>query len=299
MLGDASRADPRYHDASMTDDAPPFTIQRPTAPALPLVVAVPHAGQEYGERLIARARVGRDALESLEDRHADRLIAGLVADGATAIVAHAPRAAIDLNRDLGDLDPAMVDGPSPWPVAYSQRARSGLGLIPRRLACEGDLWRHRLPGAEVRALADRVHRPYHDTIAHMLRALQRDAGEAVLLDCHSMPPLPAGGAQVVIGTRHGRSCAAPLAAAAHGAAAATGLAVALNQPYAGGYTLDRHGRPDRGRHAVQVEICRSLYLHPDMRTPDPDGVARMTALLRAIGAAMIDALPGRLAEAAE
>ena len=39
-----------------------------------------------------------------------------------------------------------------------------------------------------------------------------------------------------------------------------GFPVARNTPYAGGYSLDRHGAPRKGIHALQVEIDRSLYL---------------------------------------
>lgn len=283
----------------MTGQDATFRTIAPGGPALPLLVAVPHAGQTYPAAVMARARVTRHALETLEDRHADALIGGLVAEGATAIVADVARAAIDLNRDVRDLDPQMIDGPLPWPATPSFRMRSGLGLIPRRLAREGDLWRHRLGGAEVAALVERVHRPFHEAITAQLARMRAAWGQAVLLDCHSMPPLPEGGAKVVIGTRHGRSCAAELAAAAQDAVTAAGLPVALNQPYAGGYTLDRHGRPEDGVHAVQIEMCRSLYLLPDMRTPDPAGVAMVSRLMRAIGVALVETLPGRLAEAAE
>jgi N-formylglutamate amidohydrolase len=41
---------------------------------------------------------------------------------------------------------------------------------------------------------------------------------------------------------------------------ATGLAAAANDPFAGGHIVDRHGRPQAGVHAIQVEIDRRFYL---------------------------------------
>ena len=46
-----------------------------------------------------------------------------------------------------------------------------------------------------------------------------------------------------------------------------GYEVARNAPYAGGYTTERYGRPDRGVHALQIEINRGLYL--DEATLEP------------------------------
>ncbi len=36
--------------------------------------------------------------------------------------------------------------------------------------------------------------------------------------------------------------------------------MALNKPYAGGYITEHYGRPHKGRHALQIEINRALYM---------------------------------------
>ena len=46
-----------------------------------------------------------------------------------------------------------------------------------------------------------------------------------------------------------------------------GLRAARNHPYAGGYTIDRHGRPRRQVHAIQIEFDRSLYLDATLDAP--------------------------------
>jgi N-formylglutamate amidohydrolase len=84
-------------------------------------------------------------------------------------------------------------------------------------------------------------------------------GCALLLDCHSMPPSK-NSASVVFGDRFGRAAAPWLMSKAMSVTSSTGLAAAANDPFAGGQIVDRHGRPDVGVHAIQVEIDRSLYL---------------------------------------
>ncbi|HYD36006.1 MAG TPA: N-formylglutamate amidohydrolase, partial [Allosphingosinicella sp.] len=58
-----------------------------------------------------------------------------------------------------------------------------------------------------------------------------------------------------------------------------------NTPYAGGYITERHGRPERGVHALQLELDRSLYLAPDLRTTGP-GFDRVARLIAAIAGAL-------------
>ena len=93
----------------------------------------------------------------------------------------------------------------------------------------------------------------------------------------------------MIGDRHGRSCHPRFVERLAVEAAAGGLTVSRNLPYAGGHTLDRHARPKADIHAVQIEIDRSLYLAADLRTPGP-GLMATTALVTRLAAAMLDEL---------
>ena len=65
-----------------------------------------------------------------------------------------------------------------------------------------------------------------------------------------------------------------------------GLRVQRNQPYAGGFTTQRYGRPGLGRHALQIEINRALYMDEARheKLPTAGVVERlMTGLLEEIG----------------
>ncbi|MFS0735557.1 N-formylglutamate amidohydrolase [Sphingomonas sp. 1P06PA] len=263
---------------------PAFVRHGPRVPASPLVFAVPHAGQDYPPALLANAVLPQDRLAMLEDRLVDRLLVPLIAAGATAIVATRARAWIDLNRDPREIDVAMVDGALPGPAAIATaRLRGGLGLIPRRIA--GATISHaRLPAAEIGRRIAEDHRPYHAAIADALDAAAARFGTALLVDCHSMPPLAADPqghrSDAVIGDLFGRSAAPRFALAAARSLRDSGLRVACNRPYAGGFTLERHAAPSIGRHAIQIELCRSLYLQPGLRDPGPGLPATAAALAR-------------------
>jgi N-formylglutamate amidohydrolase len=265
----------------MVEPPPPFRRLGPDSPSLPVVLSVPHAGRAYSEALLASSRLSRRNLEALEDRLVDRLVWRAVDSGACAIVASAPRAEIDLNRDERELDREMVR-PRPDAAATidTARTRGGLGLVPSRIAGIGPIWRQRIPADEIRRRVQSIHRPYHCAIEAEMRAARARFGVAILLDCHSMPPRGDGGS-IVLGDRHGSSIAPELADAAERAVCDSGFAVSRNAPYAGGHITERHGRPDERMHALQIEIDRSLYLEPGLKAPGA-GFDRVAALLASL-----------------
>ena len=267
---------------------PPFLRVGPGIPASPVVLSVPHAGRAYSPELIRASRLPLDRLESLEDRLVDRLIWRAVAEGSTALVAQVPRAEIDLNRDEREVDAAMVSPPPPSrALLATARTRGGLGLVPSRISGAGAIWLGRMTGAELTRRIDTVHRPYHEALARLLEEARDRFGVAILLDCHSMPPRDKakGGAELVFGDRHGASIALDFLEAAIAAAEAEGFSAVRNTPYAGGYITARHGRPERGVHALQLEIDRSTYLGADLRSPGP-GFERTARMIAAVAAAL-------------
>jgi N-formylglutamate amidohydrolase len=209
----------------------------------------------------------------LEDRYADLLGRAIAQEtGATLLIAEAPRAMLDLNRAPDDVDWSMVVNAPGTRASHSlanRRARSGLGLIPRRLARMGEVWKQPTEHGELLERLAAVHTPYHAVLSQTLGELCDRWGAALLIDLHSMPPVtghnfPGGRPHLVVGDRFGASCGAELTGFALSYLART-RRVAHNLPYSGGYILDRHGAPKRAMHALQIEVCRSTYLDADMR----------------------------------
>jgi N-formylglutamate amidohydrolase len=266
---------------------PAFTLWVPDGLPAPVLIAVPHAGRRYPEEVTSAMRDPSWGSARLEDRFADRLgEAVAAATGAALLVAHAPRAMIDLNRAPDDIDWSMVAGGTARRTPHSlanRRARSGLGLVPRRLPGLGEVWKGRLSVAELDARIAGIHRPYHRAAADMLERLRDQWGAALLIDLHSMPPLrqtgsDSDGADFVLGDRFGSSCAPLLSAHTLRFMASAGRRMAHNRPYSGGYALDHHAAPRRGLHALQIEVCRASYLDARLDLPGP----RLAAVARTL-----------------
>ena len=265
-----------------------YVVRTPARSPIPVLIAAPHGGRAYSPSLLRMMRGPAGSRIRLEDRLVD-LLAEKVADetGAALLMARAPRAMIDLNRAVDEMDWTMLrrssGGPKSPMAQLSRRARSGLGLVPRRLPGIGELWTRQLERQELQERIDGIHAPYHAELSARLTQLRAQWGAALLVDLHSMPPLgaPLPGMQapeIVVGDRFGASCVSGLSGAALDNIAIQGNPVAHNRPYAGGYVLDRHGHPRRGMHAMQLEICRSTYLDSQHEEPGP-GFDRIVELL--------------------
>ena len=290
------KSEPGFSDSTMhaggsipgAEGLAAFATHVPERLAIPVLIAVPHAGREYPSSLVNRMRHPAEAAPRLEDRYVD-LVARQVAaaTGATLLVAHAPRAMIDLNRSPEDVDWEMIAPPRSGfaraRTAAGRRSRSGLGLVPRRLPGLGELWRQRLPASDLEQRIEQVHTPYHLALSQGLETLRDRWGGALLLDFHSMPPLGLktgsdAAADFVLGDRFGAACDSHLVASALDYLGRAGARAAHNRPYAGGYVLDRHAAPVRGISAMQIEICRAIYLDRNLREPSP-GLADTASLL--------------------
>ncbi len=295
------RSDGRFEGGEIpgSNGVPAFALLAPQPSALPVLIAVPHAGRAYPGSLLERMRNPGFAALKLEDRYVDRLADRVAREtGAALLVAHAPRAMIDLNRATDDVDWDMFARGRPDSARSftpGMRVRSGLGLIPRRLPGLGELWKRRHDEQDLAERIGSIHEPYHSCLAETLQRLRDRWGAALLLDLHSMPPLGERGGQAapdfVLGDRFGASCSGALVGSCFGYFAEMRRGAAHNRPYSGGYVLERHADPNSGLHAVQLEIDRSSYL--DQRLVEPgSGFAAMAHLLTGL----VRRLAGEVAE---
>jgi N-formylglutamate amidohydrolase len=279
----------------VTPLAPP--IIHPPRGELPVLLSVPHSGRDYPGWLVSMAKGGFAALSTLEDPLVDRLAWRAMSRGVGAVIAQAPRAAVDCNRAEDEVDPAVIEGGRR--DRLTARARGGLGIVPARTPYHGFLWRRAIAGQELEARLEQSHRPYHQAIEDQLAQLADRFGGAILLDCHSMPPPPAGIAPVVFGDCRGHTAEPWVSREAMRIAGSCGFATGLNDPFAGGHVIARHGDPDRGIHALQIEIDRRVYLDGALTAPGP-GFDCAAALLEALAVGLGEALLGRhFATAAE
>ena len=279
----------------------PFELLEPHVVTSGAVFASPHSGRDYPEDLVSRTVLDRRALRSSEDAFVDRLIADAPQLGAPLLLARTPRAYVDLNRSADELDPAIVEGVRR--VVHNPRVTSGLGVIPRVVANGRAIYRGKLSLAESRARLQAHWEPYHDTLRGLLDRSRAAFGEAVLIDCHSMPheALETGAARsadVVLGDRFGASADATIVDRIEAAFVAEGLRVARNAPFAGAYISQRYGRPAQGVHVVQVELDRALYMDEARIEPLPR-LPEVRAMMARVMARIVDGARPQMSVAAE
>ena len=232
---------------------------------LPVLLSVQHSGRDYPDWLIALSAAGKPGLTTLEDPLVDRLVWRALQRGCGAVIARAPRAAVDCNRSEDEVDPSVVDGVRRGRV--SARARGGLGIIPARTQQHGYLWRRPISPKQLDERLSQAHRPYHEAIEAQLALLIDRFGCALLLDCHSMPPPPKGVPPLIFGDCRGRTADDWISADSVAICGRSGFEAALNDPFAGGHVIERHSRPKAGVHALQLEIDRRCYLDEALREP--------------------------------
>jgi N-formylglutamate amidohydrolase len=250
-------------DLTEDPESGPFRLDRPVRQTVPFLFASPHSGRSYPASLLERTRLDATTLRRSEDAFVDELFAGAVGLGAPLLAAHFPRAFLDVNRGIAELDAGMFDGALAVPVdAPSPRVAAGLGVIPRIVRDGAEIYRGKLARGEADVRLSQLYKPYHRALAGLMAETHARFGAAVLIDCHSMPSalsVP----DIVLGDRYGASATPQLTARAEAAFAREGFSVARNTPYAGGHTTVLYGKVAVGCHALQVEINRALYLDED------------------------------------
>ncbi|HUY68821.1 MAG TPA: N-formylglutamate amidohydrolase [Alphaproteobacteria bacterium] len=242
----------------------PVTILEPSAAPVPLVVDSPHSGRIYPADFDFACPL--PLLKQTEDSFVDELVAGAAQAGATVVLAEFARSYIDANRAEDDIDPALLAAPWPVPLAPTERTLLGLGLV-RRLCKSGvPVYGKPLPPAEIEKRLENCYRPYHASLEKAITRRVADFGECALIDCHSMPSQSGEGPlarrpDFVLGDRDGSSCDPSLTRRVRDILQEMGYGVALNDPYKGVEIVRRHGKPQEGRQALQLEINRRLYMN--------------------------------------
>ncbi|MHB1123443.1 MAG: N-formylglutamate amidohydrolase [Ramlibacter sp.] len=252
---------------------PPYTLHLPQGDALPLVCDSPHSGTMYPEDF--GYALPFETLRAGEDTDVHVLWEGLPSVGATLLAAEFPRAYVDPNRDVEDIDPQMLDGAWPTLLSPSQKTRLGIGLIWREAGPDGrkPIYDRRLGVAEVQQRIARYHAPYHAAMREQIEAAYARFGAVWHLNLHSMPADSYAGLQIesdhpladfVLGDRDGTTAAPEFTAMVADALRSRGFTVAINDPFKGVALIARLGRPAKRRHNLQIELHRGLYM--DERT---------------------------------
>ncbi len=275
-----------------------FQLAAPESRTSCVVFASPHSGRDYPWSFLRRTVLDQHSIRSSEDAYVDRLFDCAPVYGAPLLKAGAPRAFVDLNRAEDELDPALIEGVRRVP--HNPRIASGLGVVPRVVANGRAIYSGKLPLAEAERRIELYWRPYHAQLQRLLDEAHRQFGQAILVDCHSMPheavdAIARAGAKrpdIVIGDRFGAAAGGEIVDRIEDAFTAAGLHVVRNTPFAGAYITQHYGRPSRGQHALQIEIDRSIYMNEHKIQPNSNFHAFRTLLKGVVAEIAALGVPG-------
>ena len=242
-----------------------YRLIEPEALLSGIVIASPHSGRNYLSSVKEQSILDPITLRSSEDAFVDELMDFAPALGIPLICSEIPRAFVDLNRARDELDPAIIEGIKP--NRQNPRVTSGLGVIPRVVANGKEIYSGKLSKEAAIERLENFWDPYHSKLAELLDRARQQFGYSILIDTHSMPHeaiLNASSSfrtsQIVLGDRYGATCAPEIINDLIKLISKNGLRASRNIPFSGAYIVQKYGSPGLNRHAIQLEIDRSIYM---------------------------------------
>lgn len=239
---------------------------RTTLPPKPLMVTMPHSGEEIPPEADWLRRWPETILMYDVDRYIDQLYEPVLASrGIPTVWTPYHRYACDLNRLATDVDAASVVGSENPRGAYPRglhwsMTTDGFPLISAPITQE----RHQ-------AILRRCFDPFHVAVNQVGTSARLSAKSEVLfhLDLHSMPSFGTREhrdpgqwrSDMVISNQDGKSSSIEFFELVCRAAETQGFAVSRNWPYKGGRITEMYGKPETGWQTIQVELNRRLYMN--------------------------------------
>lgn len=256
----------------MADHYRPVIIHHPPNNVIsPVVFDNPHSG--YSETW-------------LWDAFIDRLLAGAPLAGAHVLETDVPRTIIDTNRDIEEIDPSVFQEPWPYPHKLTANVRNGMGLIPYLIKRrDGTLVQafnenSQLTVSEVKRRIEEYYKPYYDALTDLINKSLQHYGIVIHFNFHSTPRQDSPHHQdVILGNLKGKSCSPLLLNFVQDFFKKEGLTTGLNRPYPGGALIRKTHAPDQGRHSLQIELARDLYMDQSSLCFDPHKGGNLTTTL--------------------
>lgn len=248
---------------------PPVVMVPARASKIPLVFDSPHSGSHYPKSF--KTLVSLDRMRRAEDAFVDELFSAAPDHGASLISATFPRLFVDPNRAPEDFEPSEVQGAFAVPLQPSKKAAVGKGIVWTRLHGLDPLYEAPLTATEVLRRIDAYWRPYHAAVATALDAAFNEFGRVYHVNCHSMRargnPMDEDGEtdrpDFVISDGDGGTSDPNFTKFVSDYLRGEGFTAPCNDPYKGADLVRRYSDPARGRHSIQIEINRKLYMNEE------------------------------------
>lgn len=260
-----------------------LNIVAPQGKRVPVIVSCPHVGTEIP------IEVAREMDPALvinvpdTDWFVHELYGFAPEMGITLVHAGFSRYVVDLNRD-------------PAGAKLYNDGRPETSLVPVHSFGGKPLYRQAQPDEkEIARRKEKYFDPYHVALAAMLAGMKKEFGHVLFFDAHSIPrrvpsirpePFP----DVIVGDQKGKTAHQSLSQAALSSLESSGLKVAYNDPFMGGYLTRSIGQPEKGIHAIQLEMSQDLYMNEPKALRDEKKQAKVQGHLEALFDDLVAAL---------
>jgi len=218
----------------------------------PLIVSFPHSGTDIAAPI--EARVASPWLARKDtDWYVHQLYDCAQDLGASTVRTAWSRTVIDVNRDPTGV--SLYPGQATTELCPLATFDAELLYIPEMMP----------DAAEIVDRRRRYFEPYHAALGSELARLRQSGKTVVLYDAHSIrsrvPRLFAGVLPSFnIGTNGGATCDPALTRQIEALCDVPGFTRVTNGRFRGGWITRHYGQPDRGVHAVQMELACNSYL---------------------------------------
>lgn len=285
---------------------PSYRVMMPERQITPVVFDSPHSGRDCPADF--NFICGRADIERSVDHFVDELFDFAPAWGMPLLSACFYRSYIDLNRAANEIDPAMLSGTWPEAPDQSSHVKSGAGLIRKFCLSEDSkvlpIYDAPLPVEDILNRIQQYYIPYHDGLEKLLDQTADRFGAVWHINCHSMPSQIHGPSSrlpdFVLGDYSGTSCMPAFTRYVRQILEDMNYSVSINKPYKGVEIIRRYSAPAMGRHSLQLEINRDLYMDEKNFKKLPQRFAKLRAdlqsLVRAISSYAESQISSRAAE---
>ena len=243
-----------------------YRLQRPEEQTLPVVVDVPHAGEWIPDDVRDEMVIGSRKLRRDLDLYVDQIWECAPQLGATLLASNVSRYVVDLNRAPDDVSEQTVEGGQ---RVYEDGYYQDRGVVWRQTTAKTPVMDGPLSKKAFEERLERFYFPYHEVLEREVERVRSEFGYCVLIDGHSMPSTGRKGhsdpgarrAEIVPGDVDGEACDRTVRWMIEEHFRDAGFSVRSNEPYKGGWITRKFGRPNKGLHAIQIEVRRDLYMN--------------------------------------
>lgn len=251
-----------------------YSLKRPSQKTNNVVYNCPHSGEKFPTGFFENTNLDKDTLLLSSDSYVDQLFAEACENGSVLLANNYSRSFMDTNREAFELDPSMLSGDITEILnSDSTKVRLGFGSIAKYAFTRIPIYKNKIPFTQALDRLQKFYYPVHNEIENMLNEKINDYGYSLLVDCHSMPSYEFLGQKsllprqpdIVLGDNHGKSCDPRITEFLTKHFQHYDLSVSINTPFSGGYNTQYYGDPAQKKHAIQIEIKKSLYMNEKER----------------------------------